>query len=381
MKRFILILLFLGINSLAQSFPIVVKHNNASNISVRTGPSTSYSIITSIATNKKMVAISESGGWYKINIPTDNISIPTFGWVKAGSGYFQEVSSSDYIELTGNDVMIRKNAGGGSTSTSVVWINNGTSHEYATTTIGQYFAVTNSATVSGTVWHKINITNNCNTFNGSYYSSTTSGWISGNYTNLHNSGGSLSSADLAVYSIEIDTSNAIVGQEIDLETEITNIGESAITSTVNILYTINGEVVGDDSLNASELPLYQGDIEFEQENNYVFSTPGTYNYCVIIEDHAQEENFTNNTMCMSIVVHAASSCDGVEISQQPINQYVSTGNSASFSVNTTGTAPFTYQWKKDGYNISGATDSTYTILELTASNDVILQIAMEVIVF
>lgn len=47
---------------------------------------------------------------------------------------------------------------------------------------------------------------------------------------------------------------------------------------------------------------------------------------------------------------------------------VSAGNSMSMTVGVSGTAPFTYQWKKGGANISGATLATYTISSVTLSD-------------
>jgi len=49
-----------------------------------------------------------------------------------------------------------------------------------------------------------------------------------------------------------------------------------------------------------------------------------------------------------------------QITTEPSNQTVSAGHTGTFSVVATGTAPLTYQWKKNGTAIAGATASTYT---------------------
>jgi len=56
------------------------------------------------------------------------------------------------------------------------------------------------------------------------------------------------------------------------------------------------------------------------------------------------------------------------ITTQPANQTVTAGQSATFSVAATGTAPLSYQWQENGANISGATASSYTT-PATTSND------------
>jgi hypothetical protein len=48
------------------------------------------------------------------------------------------------------------------------------------------------------------------------------------------------------------------------------------------------------------------------------------------------------------------------ITTQPASQTVTAGQTASFSVAATGTAPLTYQWQKNSVAISGATSSNYT---------------------
>ena len=56
------------------------------------------------------------------------------------------------------------------------------------------------------------------------------------------------------------------------------------------------------------------------------------------------------------------------VSTQPSDQTVTAGQTASFAVTASGTAPFTYQWRKNGSNISGATSSSYTT-PVTSSAD------------
>lgn len=48
------------------------------------------------------------------------------------------------------------------------------------------------------------------------------------------------------------------------------------------------------------------------------------------------------------------------ITSQPANRTVSVGQSATFSVTAGGTPPFTYQWQRNGADISGATSASYT---------------------
>ena len=57
--------------------------------------------------------------------------------------------------------------------------------------------------------------------------------------------------------------------------------------------------------------------------------------------------------------------DPPAITTQPVGQTLCSGNAASFSVAATGTG-LTYQWKKNGSNISGATSSSYTIPSVSA---------------
>jgi hypothetical protein len=57
------------------------------------------------------------------------------------------------------------------------------------------------------------------------------------------------------------------------------------------------------------------------------------------------------------------------ITAQPVSQTVTAGQVATFSITATGTAPLSYQWKKYGVNLTGATSSSYTTPATSASDD------------
>ncbi|MGB8476021.1 MAG: choice-of-anchor D domain-containing protein [Candidatus Acidiferrum sp.] len=56
------------------------------------------------------------------------------------------------------------------------------------------------------------------------------------------------------------------------------------------------------------------------------------------------------------------------ITTQPVNQTVTAGQTATFTVVAGGTAPLSYQWQKNGANIAGATGTSYTT-PATATTD------------
>ncbi|MBM3879649.1 MAG: hypothetical protein FJ387_07995, partial [Verrucomicrobia bacterium] len=57
------------------------------------------------------------------------------------------------------------------------------------------------------------------------------------------------------------------------------------------------------------------------------------------------------------------------IVRQPVDQVVALGGTARFSVEAAGTAPLSYQWRKGGVNLSGATDATLTLVGVQPSDE------------
>ncbi|MBS0579756.1 MAG: immunoglobulin domain-containing protein [Proteobacteria bacterium] len=62
------------------------------------------------------------------------------------------------------------------------------------------------------------------------------------------------------------------------------------------------------------------------------------------------------------------SASAPSITSQPADQTVTAGQPASFSVSATGTAPLSYQWRRNGTAIAGATGATYTIAAAQTSD-------------
>ncbi len=65
----------------------------------------------------------------------------------------------------------------------------------------------------------------------------------------------------------------------------------------------------------------------------------------------------------------------VSISSQPASVTVAAGSTASFSVTATGgTAPYTYQWMRNGANIAGATSAGYSLTAQTTDNGAVFSV-------
>src|SRR5205823_3783692 len=80
-------------------------------------------------------------------------------------------------------------------------------------------------------------------------------------------------------------------------------------------------------------------------------------YCVIVSGACDSV-----VKCATLTVLAPLSISG------PTDSTNCPGSTASFSVETLGSGPFTYQWSKDGTNAVGATNSSLTLLGVAAGD-------------
>jgi hypothetical protein len=74
------------------------------------------------------------------------------------------------------------------------------------------------------------------------------------------------------------------------------------------------------------------------------------------------------TLGSQAICNIAVSAVAPAITTQPVSQTVTAGQTATFSVAGTGTAPMSYQWQKNGAAINGATSSTYQTPVTTLSD-------------
>jgi hypothetical protein len=91
-----------------------------------------------------------------------------------------------------------------------------------------------------------------------------------------------------------------------------------------------------------------------------YTTPATTNsdngasFTVTVNDSVGSVTSNSATLTVTAAPVAPS------ITTQPLSKNVTAGQTATFTVTATGTATLTYQWKKNGGAISGATSASYT---------------------
>src|SRR5690348_7830383 len=99
------------------------------------------------------------------------------------------------------------------------------------------------------------------------------------------------------------------------------------------------------AISGATAPSYQTPVTTVSDNGSLFT--------VVMSNSAGSVTSSGATLTVKSPAVAPS------ISTQPLSQTVNAGQTATFSVAGTGTAPMTYQWQKNGAGISGATASTY----------------------
>ena len=130
------------------------------------------------------------------------------------------------------------------------------------------------------------------------------------------------------------------------------------TAPLTVAFTAFGADVDGDT------PVYSwafgdGGVSTLRNPNHTYVSAGSYTSLVTVTDGkgGTTQATVNVTVTAAPVIIA-----------QPVDVTVLAGQSATFSVTATGTAPLTYQWRKNGVNIPGATANPYTMTATTNDN-------------
>ena len=96
-----------------------------------------------------------------------------------------------------------------------------------------------------------------------------------------------------------------------------------------------------------------GGAQVELASNYAFRS--SQSRISSLNNWATYSTGGTETVCNMTIAGAGSSVTAPTISAQPASKTVTAGQTATFSVTASGTAPLSYQWAKNGAAISGAT--------------------------
>ena len=101
----------------------------------------------------------------------------------------------------------------------------------------------------------------------------------------------------------------------------------------------------------------KGSVNISGATAATYTTPAT-----TAADNGSQFTVTISNVASSVTSNVATLTVNVppSITTQPANQSVTVGQTATFTVVASGTAPLSYQWQKAGVNISAATSASYT---------------------
>ncbi|MBW8865565.1 MAG: immunoglobulin domain-containing protein, partial [Verrucomicrobia bacterium] len=130
----------------------------------------------------------------------------------------------------------------------------------------------------------------------------------------------------------------------------------------------NGNLVGQQNLGSftpqTSYDLYLGRRPFGGADNYTFN--GLLDECSLYN-----RALSSSEVAAIFSAGSAGKCTpslvGPVITFQPTNLTVTAGNTATFTVAATGSAPLSYQWTRNNTNLPAATNSTLTLLNVQMS--------------
>lgn len=145
---------------------------------------------------------------------------------------------------------------------------------------------------------------------------------------------------------------------------------SFTTQPVSKTVTVGSSVTFTAAASGTPSPTYQwrkngSNISGATSSSYTISnvqTSSAGTYTVVASNSAGSATSSGATLTVSTATSAP------VITSQPVSLAVAQGAAATFAVAATGNPAPTYQWRKNGSNISGATSSSYTIASVSSGS-------------
>lgn len=96
------------------------------------------------------------------------------------------------------------------------------------------------------------------------------------------------------------------------------------------------------------------------------TAPGTFNVRLTAKD--QINSGADRTVSATLVMTIVGTATAPAIATQPQSQTVLAGSSVTFTVSASGTAPLSYQWKKNNQDIAGGTTATLSLSNVSVND-------------
>ena len=197
-------------------------------------------------------------------------------------------------------------------------------------------------------------------------------------------GSNISGATSDSYAISSAKTSDAGSYTVTVSNSAGSVTSSAATLTVNVVTLSSISISGDSSVNVGSTATYTCKANYSDGTSKtvtpIWSISAGTSYASITSSGVltgkeagtatiqakYTEGGVTKTVTMNVTVNAV--VVKPSITTQPKSQTVYEGSSVTFDVTATGTDPLSYQWKKDGSNISGATSASYTISSAKTSD-------------
>lgn len=288
---------------------------------------------------------------------------PTFQWKKGGVNISGATSASYTISSTvagdaGSYTVVATNSAGSATSNAAtLTVTTAVSAPTITTqpasqTIAAGNSVTFSVVATGSptyYWHK----------NGVFIT----GANSSTYT-ISN----VTSGDAGTYMVAvINSAGSLNSNDATLTVTTATSAPAFTTQPASQTVTAGGSVTFTAAASGNPSPTYQWK---KGGSNISGATSASYTISSVVTGDASTYTVVATNSAGSATSNGAvlTVNSTPVITTQPVSQAVTVGAPVTFSVVASGSPTPTYRWKKNGTNISGATNSTYTISSTTTGS-------------